>query len=117
MEGAMSKAKSRSTSLSPTLETRLRDISLRENRTVANVMENAVRVFTLMPKDLRDRLVELSADERTAAPRFEELSRRLLFELARLQYEQASSVLAESGQVDEQMLAEDEMTIVSSPIV
>jgi len=112
----MAKAKSRSTSLSATLETRLRVISMRENRTIANVMENAVRVFTLMPKDLRDRLVEMSADEKTAGARFLELSRLVLFEAARQRYAQASIALANSnGKVDEEMLADDEMTIISSP--
>jgi hypothetical protein len=110
------KSKSRSTSLSSASEVPLRIISARENRTVANVMENAVRVFTLMPKDLRDRLVEIASDKMAAAP-FEELPRRLLFELARLQYEQASSAVATSGEVDEQMLADDEMVTVSSPVV
>lgn len=114
---SIEKSKSRSTSLSSASELRLRIISTRENRTVANVMENAVRVFTLMPKELRDRLVEFSSDDKTAASRFEEMSRRILFEMARHQYEQASSVAATSGKVDEQMLAEDEMVIVSSPVV
>jgi hypothetical protein len=111
------KSKSRSTSLSPASEMRLRIISVRENRTVANVMENAVRVFTLMPKDLRDRFVEIASEDKTAAARFEEMSRRVLFELARLQYEQASAAMASSGEVDEEMLADDEMVIVSSPVV
>jgi hypothetical protein len=114
---ADAKSKSRSTSLSTASETRLRIISAHENRTVANVMENAVRVFTMMPKDLRDRLVEIASEDATASARFEEMSRRLLFELARLQYEQASAVLATSGEVDERMLVDDEMVIVSSPVV
>lgn len=112
----MAKAKSLSTSLPASLENRLRAISARENRSIANVMENAVRVFTLMPKDLRDRLVELSADEGMAPTAFVELSRQILFELARRQYERASENLATSGKVDEDMLAEDEMTIIASPL-
>lgn len=111
------RSKSRSTSLSSASELRLRIISARENRTVANVKENAVRVFTLMPKDLRDRLVEIASEDKTAAAHFEELSRRLLFDLARLQYERASTAMSTSGQVNEQMLADDEMAIVSSPVV
>jgi hypothetical protein len=92
-------------------------ISSRENRSVANVVENAVRVFTLLPKDLRDVLVEMSAEEKTASSRFEQISRRFLFELARIRYEQASSLLAASGgKVDEQMLADDEVQIVASPV-
>lgn len=113
------RSKSRSTSLSQGSELRLRVIASRENRTVANVMENAVRVFTLLPKDLRDRLVEITAEDKTAGPRLEEMSRRVLFELARLRYEQASAIMAtsENVPVDEEMLADDEMVIVSSPVV
>ena len=40
----MAKAKSRSTSLPEDLDLRVRTIALRENRTPANVLENAVRV-------------------------------------------------------------------------
>ena len=59
------------------------------------------------------------ADDEAAAPRLEEISRRVLFELARQRYEQASSVMATSEEVkvDEQMLADDEMVVVSSPVV
>jgi hypothetical protein len=56
------KSKSRSTSLSSASEVRLRIISVRENSTTANVIGNAVRVFTLTPKDLRDRLVEIPSE-------------------------------------------------------
>jgi hypothetical protein len=92
-------------------------ISSRENRSVANVVENAVRVFTLLPKDLRDVLVEMSAEEKTACSRFEQISRRFLFELARIRYEQASSLLSASGgKVDEKMLADDEVEIVASRV-
>lgn len=111
------RSKSISTSLPAPLETRLRIISSRENRSVANVVENAIRVFTLLPKDLRDTLVEMSSEEKTAYARFEQISRRILFELARLRYEKASDLLAASGgKVDERMLVEDEMQIVSSPV-
>jgi hypothetical protein len=114
---ARAKSKSISTSLPDSLETRVRYISVHENRSVANVVENAVKVFTLLPKDLRDVLVEMSAEEKTAYGRFEQVSRRFLFELARLRYEQASSLLAASpGRVDEQMLADDEAQIVASPV-
>lgn len=84
---------------------------------MANVVENAIRVFTLLPKDLRDRLVELSSDERNASVRFASVSRRFMFELARLHYEQASALMAASdGKIDEAMLADDEARIISSPM-
>jgi hypothetical protein len=44
---------------------------------------------------------------------FRRFWQRLRFELARLRYEKASKVLANSGVVDERMLAEDEITIVT----
>ncbi|WP_448030755.1 hypothetical protein [Bradyrhizobium liaoningense] len=111
-----SKSKSMSISLSSTSEKLVRTISTCENRTVTNVVENAVRVFTLMPKELRDRLVEIASEGRTASARFEELSRRLLLELARLQYQHASAALNTSGEIDEEMLIDDEIVIVSSPV-
>ncbi|MFT3940297.1 hypothetical protein [Rhodopseudomonas sp.] len=63
--------------------------------------------------------MEIASENKTASARFEDLCRSMLFELARLQYEQASSAMAASGigQVEEEMLADDEMVIVSSPVV
>jgi hypothetical protein len=69
----MAKAKSRSTSLPEDLDLRVRTIALRENRTPANVLENAVRVFTLIPQDLRNLLIENSADQTKGARKIEEL--------------------------------------------
>lgn len=48
----------------------------------------------------------------------EDLERRVLFERARLRYEHAAAALATSGgEVDERMLADDEMVVVSSPVM
>jgi hypothetical protein len=68
-EIVMAKAKSRSTSLPEDLDLRVRTIALRENRTSANVLENAVRVFTLLPQELRNLLIENSADQIRAGGR------------------------------------------------
>ena len=39
------------------LEARARAIARQENRSLSNVVENALGVFTAMPKELRDQLV------------------------------------------------------------
>jgi predicted transcriptional regulator len=113
-EVGMAKAKSRSTSLPEDLDLRLRTIALKENRTPANVLENAVRVFTLMPQELRNLLIETSADQARGVRKLEELSRRIMFALARERFENAAAELAQSnGTVDPQMLDADEMILDS----
>jgi hypothetical protein len=114
-EIVMAKAKSRSTSLPEDLDLRVRTIALRENRTPANVLENAVRVFTLLPQDLRNLLIENSADQMKGARKIEELSRRIMFSLARERFEQAAAKLAASdGMIDHDMLNADEMVVVET---
>ena len=114
-EIVMAKAKSRSTSLPEDLDLRVRTIALRENRTPANVLENAVRVFTLLPQDLRNLLIENSADQMKGARKIEELSRRIMFSLARERFEQAAAKLATSdGKIDHDMLNADEMVVVET---
>ena len=115
LEVAMAKAISRSTSLPEDLDLRVRTIALRENRTPANVLENAVRVFTLIPQDLRNLLIENSADQTKGARKIEELSRRIMFSLARERFEQAAAQLAVSGgKIDHDMLDADEMVVVET---
>jgi len=114
-EIVMAKAKSRSTSLPEDLDLRVRTIALRENRTPANVLENAVRVFTLLPQDLRNLLIENSADQMKGARKIEELSRRIMFSLARERFEQAAAKLAASdGKIDHDMLNADELVVVET---
>jgi len=111
----MAKAKSRSTSLPEDLDVHLRLIAMRENRTPANVLENAVRVFTLLPQELRNLLIENSADQIKGARKIEELSRLILFSLARDRFEKAAAKLAvSSGEIDQEMLDDDEMVVVES---
>ena len=111
----MAKAKSRSTSLPEDLDLRVRTIALRENETPANVLENAVRVFTLLPQDLRNLLIENSADQMKGARKIEDLSRRIMFSLARERFEQAAAKLAASdGKIDHDMPNADEMVVVET---
>ena len=108
----MAKAKSRSISLPDDLELRLRTIALTENRTPANVLKNAVRVFTLMPPQLRNLLVEASADPERGYSKFEQLSRRIMFALARERFEDAAAKLARSdGKIDPDMLDADQIVM------
>jgi predicted transcriptional regulator len=108
----MAKARSRSTSLPEDLDQRVRTIALRENRTPANVLENAVRVFTLLPPELRNLLIETSADQAGGLRKLEELSRRMMFALARERFENAAAKLAQSdGKIDREMLDADEMIL------
>jgi hypothetical protein len=111
----MAKAKSRSTSLPEDLDQLVRTIALRENRTPANVLENAVRVFTLMPQELRNLLIETSADQARGLRKLEELNRRIMFALARERFESSAAKLAKSdGKIDPETLDADEM-ILESP--
>ena len=96
----MAKAKSRSTSLPQDLDLRVRTIALTENRTPANVLENAVRVFTLMPQELRNLLIEVSADQTGGLRKLELLNRRIMFALARERFENAAARLAKAGRKD-----------------
>jgi hypothetical protein len=108
----MPKAKSRSTSLPEDLDLRVRMIALSENRTPANVLENAVRIFTLMPQELRNLLIETSADQTGGFRKLDELSRRMMFALARERFEDAAAKLAQSnGRIDPEMLDADEMVL------
>jgi hypothetical protein len=110
----MAKAKSRSTSLPEDLDLLVRTIALRENRTPANVLENAVRVFTLMPPELRNLLIETSADQTRGLRKLEELNRRIMFALARERFENSAAKLAKSdGKIDPEMLDADEMVLES----
>lgn len=78
------------------LEARAREIARRENRSLSNVVENALGVFTALPKDLRDQLV---ARLSTGGPddfALREAAREMMFALARLRYEEARDGLASS---------------------
>lgn len=111
----MDKASSRSTSLPEDLDLLVCTIAMRENRTPANVLENAVKVFTLLPQDLRNLLIETSADQVNGARKLADLSRRIMFSLARERFEQAAAKLAAFDRtIDHDMLNNDEMVVVET---
>jgi predicted transcriptional regulator len=79
------------------LEARARAIAKQENRSLSNVVENALGVFTAFPEDLRDQLVARLAAGGPDDAALREAGRELMFSLARRRYEQARASLASSG--------------------
>lgn len=77
------------------LEARARAIAKQENRSLSNVVENALGVFTAMPKDLRDHLVERLSIGGAEDSDLREANRQVMFALARLRFEAASEGIAE----------------------
>jgi hypothetical protein len=66
----------------------------------------------LMPPDLRNLLIETSADQARGYRKLEELSRRIMFALARERFENAAAKLAESGgKIDPDRLDADEIVL------
>jgi division protein CdvB (Snf7/Vps24/ESCRT-III family) len=83
-----------STSLTEEVGMRVKTIAHRENRSFANVIESAVKVFTLLPKDVRDILVEAAADADKGRKRLEELSRRMMYQDAMRRLDEAADAAA-----------------------
>ncbi len=71
------------------LEARAREIARRENRSLSNVVENALGVFTALPKDLRDQLVARLSTGGPDDVALREAAREMMFALARRRYEEA----------------------------
>jgi hypothetical protein len=78
------------------LEARAREIARRENRSISNVVENALGVFTAFPKDLRDQPVARLATGGPDDIALREAAREMMFALARRRYEETRASLAES---------------------
>jgi len=76
---------------------RVRVIASKENRSVSNVVSNALIVFSEMPKELRDTMVELRAEDKRL---FRDLGREMLAYLTRVRLEEAANKVAQSLNVD-----------------
>jgi hypothetical protein len=76
------------------LEARAREIARRENRSLSNVVENALGVFTALPKDLRDQLVARLSTGGPDDLALREAAREMMFALARRRFEEAREGLA-----------------------
>jgi hypothetical protein len=83
-----------STSLSSDVGMRVKMIAQRENRSFANVIESAVKVFTLLPKDVRDVLVDAAADFDIGHRRLKELSRIVMYQDAMRRLDEAAGAVA-----------------------
>ena len=77
------------------LEARARAIAKLENRSLSNVVENALGVFTAMPKDMRDHLVERLAIGGAQDSQLREANRQVMFALAGLRFREARDNIAE----------------------
>lgn len=78
------------------LEARAREIAKCENRSLSNVVENALGVFTALPKDLRDQLVARLSTGGPDDVALRDAAREMMFALARRRYEEARDGLASS---------------------
>lgn len=87
------------------LEARARAIARQENRSLSNVVENALGVFAALPRELRDQLVARLAAGGPDDKALREASRQLMFALARQRYEDARDTLAETIVVADSALA------------
>jgi predicted transcriptional regulator len=83
-----------STSLTTDVGMRVKMIAQRENRSFANVIESAVKVFTLLPKDVRDILVAAAADADNGRKHLKELSRSILHQDAMRRLDEAAGAAA-----------------------
>jgi hypothetical protein len=97
------------------LEARARAIAKQENRSLSNVVENALSVFTAFPKDLRDQLVARLASGGPDDASLRAASRELMFSLARHRYEQARETMLQSGlKADPDLTGIDDWSLVST---
>jgi hypothetical protein len=94
-----------STSLTADVGSRVKTIALRENRSFA------VKVFTLLPRDVRDMLVEAAtADD--GRKRLAELSRSLLREDAMRRIDEAAKASAPHMKLEPQTRDYDDAVVV-----
>jgi hypothetical protein len=76
------------------LEASARDIARRENRSISNVVENALGVFTALPRDLRDQLVARLAAGGPRDAHLREAAHEMTRALVRKRYEAVRADMA-----------------------
>jgi hypothetical protein len=101
-----------STNLDDTVAARARDIAQREHRSVSNVVANAVAVFTDLPKDLRDMLLDLRAANDEAQ------WRKVILEMtataARIRFQRAASEAARHIVLPKEAEEADELALMEA---
>jgi len=80
-----------STNVDESIARKVRTVADKEHRSVSNVVSSAITVFTELPKELRDALLELRSQDSTA---FKRLSREMMAAIARLRLDAATERLA-----------------------
>ena len=96
------------------LEARARAIARQENRSLSNVVENALDVFAALPRELRDELVARLAAGGPDDKALREAGRQLMFDLARQRYVEARETLARSlTAVDVEQAGDDDSSVTS----
>ena len=111
-----SRSAARSAYLPEVVDRRAEAIAARENRSLSNVIENSVTVFTLFEKEARDALLDIARNDPDVAVKFKELTRAMMFALARERVMAAHGEFADGGPVDDDMVAEDEALVVQSRV-
>lgn len=77
---------------------KVRIVAEKEHRSVSNVVSSALTVFTGLPKEVRDTLLELQAQQDTKA--FRRLAREMMATVSRLRLQTATESLVGEGIFD-----------------
>ena len=109
---AEAKEKAFSTSLTNDVGMRVRMIATRENRSFANVIESAVKVFTLFPKEVRDILVDAAGDPEDGRRRLKEMARSMMYQDAMRRLDRALEAASEHIRIDPDPEDYDDAVIV-----
>jgi hypothetical protein len=108
------KAVSRSASLPDFVDKEVRSIASRENRSIGNVLESAVRVFTSLPKEARDLLVEIACDDDRGETTMLEVARQVMYAHARGRFLAAAAKAGRDLRSDEIHDPLKESVVISS---
>jgi hypothetical protein len=71
---------------------RVRNVAEKEHRSISNVVASALAVFTGLPKDVRDTLLEFQSQQDAKA--FKRLAREIMATASRMRLESATARLA-----------------------
>lgn len=89
---------------------KVRSVAEREHRSVSNVVSSALAVFTALPKDVRDMLLELQSQKDPAAAR--RLAREMMAAVHRIRLDMAVERIAAEGNFGGPDAGGDEMEIM-----
>lgn len=101
-----------STTLPSDVGVRVKMIAQIENRSYANVIENAVKVFTLFPKELRDHLISAAADTAQGGKRLKEVARAIMYQEAIQRLDEAAAAAAKHMKIEPDPQDYDDSVVV-----